>query len=131
MRELGDQTGLTHTPCWRRLNRLKETGVIEAKRYVLNPSLAGFPIVVFCFVRMKEHRRELLNEFEDAVAKIPEVLQCYSATGTHDYILRVLARSLADYEQTIKHYLVELPYVSLISTSVTLKEVKNTNDIPV
>ena len=131
MRELGEATGLSHTPCWRRVNKLKESGVIEAKRYILNAAAAGYSIVVFCFVRMKEHNRESLNEFEQAVQGIPEVLQCYSATGDHDYILRVLARSVSEYEQTIKNILVELPHVSIVSTSLTLNEVKNTTDIPI
>lgn len=131
MRELGEVTGLSHTPCWRRVNKLKESGVIEAKRYILNASAAGYSIVVFCFVRMKEHNRESLNEFEEAVQGIPEVLQCYSATGDHDYILRVLTRSVSQYEQTIKNILVELPHVSFVSTSLTLNEVKNTTDIPI
>lgn len=131
MRELGEVTGLSHTPCWRRLKQLEKNGVIEAKRYVLNAKLAGFSIVVFCFVRMKEHKRHALDEFEASVQRVPEVLQCYSATGDHDYILRVLARSIEHYEQTIKNYLVELPHVSFISTSVTLNEVKNTTDVPI
>ena len=131
MRQLAEGTGLSHTPCWRRLNQLKDAGVIEAKRYILSPAAAGFSVVVFCFVRMKEHKRESLIEFEAAVQRIPEVMQCYSATGDHDYILRVLARSVSHYEQTIKNHVVELPHVSFISTSVTLNEVKNTTDIPI
>ena len=131
MRELGEATGLSPTPCWRRLKKLKESGVIEAKRYILNASAAGYSIVVFCFVRMKEHSRESLNEFEEAVHGIPEVLQCYLATGEHDYILRVLARSVAQYEKTIKNSLLELPHVAIVSTSLTLNEVKNTTDIPI
>ena len=131
MRELGEVAGLSHTPCWRRLNQLKENGVIEAKRYIINPAAAGFGVVVFCFVKMKEHRREAFSEFEKAVQDVPEVLQCYTATGDYDYILRVLARSLEDYEKTVKNYVVELPHVSNVSTSVTLNEVKNVTDIPI
>lgn len=131
MRELGEVTGLSHTPCWRRLNKLKESGVIEAKRYIINASAAGYSIVVFCFVKMKEHNRDALNEFEEAVQGIPEVLQCYIVTGEHDYILRVLARSVSQYEQTIKNILVELPHVAMVNTSLTLNEVKNTTNIPI
>lgn len=131
MRELGEATGLSHTPCWRRLQKMKDDGVIGAKQYVLRPEALGFEVNVFCMVRMKEHTRDKLIAFEAAVARVPQVLQCYSITGDHDYILRVLAHSIRDYEETIKSALVSLPHVASISTSVTLKEVKNTVIIPV
>ena len=131
MRELGEVTGLSHTPCWRRLKKLREEGIVAEKRYVLSPAKLGFEIVAFCFVRMKAHTRETLDEFERAAYSVPEVVECYSATGDHDYILKVLASSVMDYEKTIKHKLLQLPHVSFISTSLTLNEVKNTPDVPV
>jgi len=131
MRELGEKTGLSHTPCWRRLKKMQDDGVIKDKRYVLNAEALGFEIVVFCFVRMKEHTREKLVDFEQAALRLPVVLQCYSVTGDYDYILRVLARNMKEYEQTIKDSLVELPHVSFINTSVTLNEVKNTTNLPI
>lgn len=131
MRELGEATGLSHSPCWRRLQKLKEDGVLGAKQYVLKPEALGFEVNVFCLVRMKEHSREKLLAFEAAVSRLPQVMQCYSITGEHDYILRVLAHSIRHYEETIKSSLVSLPHVAAISTSVTLKEVKNTTSVPV
>ena len=131
MRELGEATGLSHSPCWRRLQKLKEDGVLGAKQYVLKPEALGFEVNVFCLVRMKEHSRDKLLAFEAAVSRLPQVMQCYSITGEHDYILRVLAHSIRDYEETIKSSLVSLPHVAAISTSVTLKEVKNTTSVPV
>lgn len=131
MRELGEHTGLSHTPCWRRLTRLRENGIVDEKRYIVDPRAVGFEIVVFCFVRMKEHTRDRLTEFENAVQRVPEIVQCYSATGEHDYILKVLARSVSDYETTMKDALVELPHVSFINTSFALNEVKNTTAVPI
>lgn len=131
MRELGEATGLSHTPCWRRLQKLMDDGVIGNKRYYLNPEALGFDVNVFCLVRMKEHSREKLTEFEVAVSRVPQVMQCYSITGDHDYILRVLAMNIRHYEETVKSTLVSLPHVAAISTSVTLKEVKNTMVVPV
>ena len=131
MRALGEMTGLSHTPCWRRLQRMRDEGIIGDKRYILNPEALGFELVVFCSVKMKEHSRDSLLEFERAVVRVPEVLQCYTVTGEYDYILRVLARNVRDYEDTVKNALVELPHVALLSTSLTLNEIKNTTHIPV
>lgn len=131
MRELGEVTGLSHTPCWRRLQRMREEGIIRSKAYLLDERAVGYEIVVFCFIRMKEHRRAKLLEFEAAAARIPEVMQCYSLTGDYDYVLRVLARNMQDYEQNMKESIVELPNVASINTSVTMKEIKNTTIVPV
>ncbi len=131
MRELGDETGLSHTPCWRRLQRLQEAGIVSEKRYIVDPEAVGFEIVAFCFVKIVEHRRERLQEFERAVAFVPEILQCYSLSGDHDYLLQVVSRSVRDYEATVKNALTELPNVRSISTSFTLKRVKATTYIPV
>ncbi|GLQ36291.1 AsnC family transcriptional regulator [Amylibacter marinus] len=131
MRELGDVTGLSHTPCWRRLQRMKAEGIIGEKRYILNPETLGFDINVICFARMKEHSRGHLEEFETAVRNIPQVLQCYSVTGEYDFVLRVLAHSMRHYEETVKNALVRLPHVATLNTSVSLREVKNTPDLPI
>lgn len=130
MRELGEETGLSHTPCWRRLSKMKELGIVEERRFIINPAAVGFDIVFFCQVRMKEHSREGLNAFEAAIEHVPAVNQCYTMTGSYDYILRVLAKSVEAFEMTVKNSLMELPNVAVIHTSLTLKEVKNSSKVP-
>lgn len=131
MRDLGEATGLSHSPCWRRLQRLQDAGIVSEKRYIVDPEAAGFEILVFCFLRIVEHRREKLSAFEDAVARVPEILQCYSLSGEHDYLLQVVARSVRDYEATVKNALTELPNVQSINTSFTLKKIKDSRIVPV
>jgi Lrp/AsnC family transcriptional regulator len=86
---------------------------------------------VFCFVKISHHQRERLRAFEEAVARVPEVMQCYSLSGEYDYVLQVIAASVRDYESTVKNAIVELPNVQSINTSFTLKRVKNTLNVPV
>lgn len=131
MRELGDATGMSHSPCWRRLQRLKDAGVVGDKSFSIDPEAVGFEIRVLCFIRIAEHRRERLQQFEAAVQTVPEILQCYSLSGDHDYVLHVIARSVRHYEETVKNALVELPNVQSISTSFTLKTVKDSRVVPV
>lgn len=131
MRELGEATGMSHSPCWRRLQRMKDSGLVGEKTYSIDPEAVGFEIRVLCFIRIAEHRRERLHAFEAAVQKVPEILQCYSLSGDHDYVLHVIARSVRDYEETVKNALVELPNVQSISTRFTLKTVKDSRAIPV
>lgn len=131
MRELGDATGLSHTPCWRGLQRLQKAGIVSDRRYIVDPEAVGYDIIAFCFVRIIEHRREHLRQFEAAVARVPEILQCHSLSGDHDYVLQVLARSVREYEETVKNAIVELPNVRSISTSFALKRVKSSTVVPV
>lgn len=130
LRELGEVTGLSHSPCWRRLQRLQAAGAISAKRFVVDPEAIGFEILVFCFVKISHHQRDRLKAFEDAVAKVPEVMQCYSLSGEYDYVLQVIATSVREYEATVKNAIVELPNVQSINTSFTLKRVKNSLNVP-
>jgi Lrp/AsnC family transcriptional regulator len=131
MRELGEATGLSHSPCWRRLQRLQHEGAVSARRFVIDPEAVGYEILVFCFVKITHHQRDRLKAFEDAVAGVPEVLQCYSLSGEFDYVLQVIAPSVRDYEATVKNALVELPNVQSIYTSFTLKRVKHSLNVPI
>lgn len=131
MRELGEATGLSHSPCWRRLQRLKDAGIVGDKRFQIYPEAVGYEIRVLCFVRIAAHKRDRLQAFETAVQAVPEILQCYSLSGDHDYVLHVIAKSVRDYEETVKNALVELPNVQSINTSFTMKTVKDSRNVPV
>jgi Lrp/AsnC family transcriptional regulator len=131
MRELGEATGMSHSPCWRRLQRMQEEGAVSTRRFVIDPEAVGYEILVFCFVKITHHQRDRLKAFEEAVVDVPEVLQCYSLSGEYDYVLQVIAPSVRDYEATVKNALVELPNVQSIYTSFTLKRVKNSLNVPI
>lgn len=131
LRDLGAVTGLSHSPCWRRLQRLQDAGAISAKRFVVDPEAVGFEILVLCFVKITHHQRDRLRAFEEAVVRVPEVMQCYSLSGEYDYVLQVVATSVRDYEATVKNALVELPNVQSVNTSFTLKRVKHSLNVPV
>lgn len=131
MRELGDKTGISHTPCWRRLSRMKDEGIVSEKRYVVDPASVGFDLTILCFVRLKEHDRSEMRAFETAILDVPEVLSCYTITGEHDYMLRVIARGVEGYETTVKDALMQLPNVGFIQTCLALSEIKNTSMIPI
>lgn len=131
LRDLAHAAGLSHSPCWRRIQNLQKAGILSERRFLVDAQAAGYEILVFCLIRMAHHKREYLSAFEDAVAAVPEILQCYSLSGEHDYILQVIARNVKDYETTVKNALVQLPHVQTISTSFTLKRVKETANVPV
>ncbi|MCB1620240.1 MAG: Lrp/AsnC family transcriptional regulator [Thiothrix sp.] len=91
--EIGERVGLSHTPCWRRLRRLRDSGVVCGRVWLLDPEQVGLDVTIFVSVRLKSHTSELLESFEQATLDIPEILQCYSMSGEFDYLLRVVVAS--------------------------------------
>ena len=81
-------------------------------------------------MRLKQHDEETLLEFERAVKNMPEVVQCYSMTGDHVYVLRVLTSSVRQYEEILKKALLKLPGVGFVNSSFALDELKNTHRVP-
>ena len=128
--EIGERVGLSHTPCWRRIKEMERQGIIRGRIVAVDPKRVGFEVSVFCFVRLKQHDEATLLEFEKAVKHMPEVVQCYSMTGDHDYVLRVLTSSVRQYEEILKKALLKLPGVGFVNSSFALDELKNTHRVP-
>ncbi|MCB1638121.1 MAG: Lrp/AsnC family transcriptional regulator, partial [Thiothrix sp.] len=79
--EIGERVGLSHTPCWRRLRRMQDNGIIQGRVWLLSQELTGLDVSIFVSVRLKTHTPELLEDFEQATRDLPEILQCYSMSG--------------------------------------------------
>jgi Lrp/AsnC family transcriptional regulator len=128
--EIGKRVGLSHTPCWRRIKQMQDQGVIAGRSVILNPASLNLDVCVFCFVKLTNHQENTLMAFENAVLKLPDVLQCYSITGDYDYVLRVVTSDIRHYEKVLKRKLINLPNVAFVNSSFTLREVKNTTSLP-
>jgi Lrp/AsnC family transcriptional regulator len=130
MQELGDKVGLSHTPCWRRVKRLEEQGVIRRRVTLLNAEQLRVSVNVFVNVTLRRHQENALNRFEDAVLDIPEVVECYTVSGDTDFLLRVLVEDVTAYEHLLKRTLVHLPEVGNLSSTFALRQVKYTTELP-
>lgn len=128
---LAERVGLSHTPCWRRLKKLEEEGVILGRAVLLNPEALGFSITIFAHIRMKSHDEETLDVFEKMAGSCPEIVECFSMSGESDFLLRILARSVADYEVFLKKRLLHMPGVGSVNSSFALKCIKLTTMLPV
>lgn len=131
MVDLAEKVALSHTPTWRRVRRMEEEGVIAGRALLLDAERLGYPITVFAHVRIKSHDEDSLNAFEDSVQSHPQIVECFTMGGESDYLLRILARSVADYERFLKQVLLHLPGVAAMNSSFALKSVKLTTDVPV
>jgi Lrp/AsnC family transcriptional regulator len=128
---IGEEVGLSHTPCWRRIRRMQDAGVILGRVMLLDAQKIGCDVSIFVFVRLDRHSPEVLELFEEATLDVPEILQCYTMSGEFDYLLRVVAPSVRDYEKTVKGRLLRLPHVGTINSHFALNEIKNTMQLPI
>ncbi len=127
---ISKQVGLSQTPCWRRLKRLNESGLIVGRTTVLDPARAGFPVNVFALISFKVVDAATMNAFEEAVQDIDEIIECYSVTGPRDFLMRIVAENVQHYEQLLKKKIVHLPGVAAVDTIVTLSRVKYSTQLP-
>lgn len=131
MQELAEKVGLTHTPCWRRYNRLKEIGLIVGHTAVLDPKLSGISVNAICDIVLQHHSEAGLLAFESAVLAHPEIVACFAMTGPKDYTLRIAVPSLQDYERFMKQKLLHLPGIATVNTSFAFSTVKWTTALPI
>ncbi|WP_045858470.1 Lrp/AsnC family transcriptional regulator [Teredinibacter purpureus] len=130
MAELGEAVGLSHTPCWRRVKRLEETGYIQNRVTLLNAEHLNLSVVIHAYITIKSHDEESLLAFENAVHTLNEVVECYSITGDKDYLVKVIVASVDQYEQLLKSKLVHLPNVASVNSVFALKQIKYTTQLP-
>lgn len=131
MAELGQEVGLSHTPCWRRYRRLETEGVIRGKVVLLDPRKLNLNVIVYVYITIKSHNEDSLNEFESAVQDVQEVVECYSTSGDKDYVLRVLVNDVEHYELLLKRTIAHLPNIASINSTFALKQVKYTTQLPI
>ncbi len=124
---LSERVGLSPSPCLRRLRRLEEKGVIAGYRATIDEESVGLPFSVFLSIKLERQIDSSLSQFETEIMRHPEVVDCWLMTGDNDYLLRVLASGLQDYETFLTGTLTKIPGVASIQSSVSLRRVKAAN----
>ncbi|CTQ48375.1 Lrp/AsnC family transcriptional regulator [Jannaschia donghaensis] len=129
--QLSDRLNLSPSACHRRLQRLEAAGVIERTVALLNARAVARPTTVFVEISLATQADDVLDAFEAAVARIPDVLECHLMTGSYDYLLKVVARDSEDFAQIHRRHLARLPGVAKLQSSFALKTVFATTALPV
>lgn len=124
--ELAEEVGLSPSPCWTRVKRLEQAGVIQGYHAALDQAALGLPDTVFLEVMMDRHDEAQLARFEEAVLAIPEVLECWLVTGEYDYVLKAAVGGTAGYERLLRERIYRLPGVRHTRTAFTLRCLKRT-----
>ncbi|TMV03786.1 Lrp/AsnC family transcriptional regulator [Ruegeria sediminis] len=129
--ELSDQVNLSPSACHRRVQRLEADGYIRDYVALLDARKMGVPTTVFVEITLQGQAEEVLDAFEKAVSRIPDVLECHLMAGTADYILKVVAENTEDFARIHKQYLSRLPGVAQMQSSFALRTVFKTTALPV
>jgi Lrp/AsnC family leucine-responsive transcriptional regulator len=129
--ELSERVSLSPTPCWRRIKRLEEEGVIEGYHAKLNRNKLGFSVTVLVSVMLEHHSAEICQEFEKAVLEIDEVVACYNISGRDDFFLVLVAKGMDDYAKILLDRIRGITNVKEIHSSFVLRTAKESMYLPV
>ncbi|MDG1118343.1 MAG: Lrp/AsnC family transcriptional regulator [Flavimaricola sp.] len=129
--QLSEEVNLSASACHRRVQRLEKEGWISGYVALLNPRKMGRPTTVFVEITLSGQADEVLDAFEKAVARVPDVLECHLMAGTADYLLKVVAGDTEDFARIHRRYLATLPGVAQMQSSFALRTVRQTTALPV
>ena len=128
--EIAEKVGLSTTPCWRRIQRLRESGVIARQVALLDRRKIGLNAQIFAQVKLNAHGRQHLDEFTAAIREFPEVLEAFVLMGPVDFLLRIVAADIDAYERFFFEKLSRLQGVQEINSIAALSEIKSTTALP-
>ncbi len=128
--EIAERVGLSSSPCWRRIKRLEDAGVIQKRVTLLNGESLGLAFEVYAEVKLNLPTRENLEAFEAAIINLPEVAQCATVTGGMDYVLRIVTRDMHAFDDFLREKILSLGLVSNIESKIVVRAVKNSTTVP-
>lgn len=128
--DIARRVGLSVTPCWRRIQRLEEQGIIRRRVALLNGEKIGAGLSVFVAVRTNEHNADWLKHFADTVGAMPEVVEFYRMSGDVDYLLRVVVADMRAYDHFYKSLISKVKLTD-VSSSFAMEQIKYTTALPI
>lgn len=126
---IAERVGLSATPCWRRIQKLEEAGVIQARVAVLDPDKLRVGVTVFVSVKTNQHDLAWLEKFAQAVHDFPEVVEFYRMSGDVDYLLRIVVPDIAAYDAVYKRLIARVPLAD-VSSAFAMERIKYTTALP-
>ena len=129
MADLGDRVGLSPSSCWRRVQLLEESGIIQDRVALLDRDKMNVGVTVFVAVRTNQHTADWLARFGKAVARIPEIVEVYRMSGEVDYLMKIVVPDIAAYDRVYKR-LIETIDLFDVSSSFAMEQMKFTTALP-
>ena len=127
---IAERLNMSQSPCWRRINRLQQEGLIRQEVALLNRRGLGMDVVVFATINLTSTGRQNLLAFEQDIVKHPEVMECYTMTGIWDYLLKIVTRDIRHYEEFVRNTLTASPEIRELHSHMAVTEIKNSTELP-
>ncbi len=127
---IGEAVGLSTNPCWRRIKRMEDAGIIDRRVALLNPDKIGLGTTVFVTIRINRHDSEWLKLFSQGVAAIDEIIECHRMAGDIDYMLVLQVRDIGDYDRIYQRLIAKVPGLSDVSASFSMERIKHVTALP-
>ncbi|MEQ8800833.1 Lrp/AsnC family transcriptional regulator [Haliea sp.] len=127
---IAERINLSQSPCWRRINRMEEEGLIQRRVVLLDRARLGMEVVVFATINLTSTGRQNLVSFEQDIVRHPEVMECYTMTGIWDYMLKIVTRDIRHYEDFVRNTLTASPAIRELHSHMAVTEIKNSTELP-
>ena len=128
--EISKRVGLSQTPCWNRIKKLEEDGVIEKKVTLINKRKVNLPITVFLMITVRNHNSDWMKKFSEILKKYKNILEAHRITGSQaDYIIKIVAGSIEEYDEFQQVLIKNIEFNSM-SSGISLQELKSTTILP-
>ncbi|OBT14018.1 transcriptional regulator [Vibrio sp. UCD-FRSSP16_10] len=128
--ELAEAVNLTTTPCWKRLKRLEEEGVIQSRVALIDPEKLGLSFTAFVFIKTSDHSHEWYQQFVDVVSDFAQVMEFYRMAGDYDYMLKVLVKDMQSFDAFYKTLVNAVPGISNVTSTFAMESIKYTTELP-
>ena len=129
--EISKRVGLSQTPCWNRIKKLEEDGVIEKKVTLINKRKVNLTITVFLMITVRNHNSDWMKKFSEILKKYKNILEAHRITGSQaDYIIKVVAESIEEYDEFQQVLIKNIEFNSM-SSGISLQELKSTTILPI
>ncbi|NIM69028.1 MAG: winged helix-turn-helix transcriptional regulator [Xanthomonadales bacterium] len=127
---LAERVGLSTSPCWRRVRKMEQSGVIKAHVAIVDPAAVGLHVLAYAQVSLEDHHPDSVAEFDSVVTARPEILECHAMSGQHDYLLKVICESIGAYDRLLSEHILRIKAVHTVNTSFVLRTNKSTTALP-
>ncbi len=129
--DIAEHLSLSQSPCWRRIKRLQDAGLIRKTVSLIDREAIGMDLVAFITINLSQAGRKSMASFETEVSSLEEVMECYTMTGAWDYMLKIVVKDIRQYETFIRDQLLaKVPNIGEIHSHIAVTEIKNTTQLP-
>jgi Lrp/AsnC family transcriptional regulator, leucine-responsive regulatory protein len=129
--QLSKDVGLSPAPTLERVKKLEQSGIIESYHAQISREKVGLGVLTFVQVTLKGHQKSIIESFVNKINSVPEIIECHHVTGSCDFLLKVIAKDITNYQQLIMDTINEIEVVSSTQTMVILQTIKNSKVLPI